>query len=153
MSIKSIAQDAREIMKQLCLPEEKTVAVGHSMGGIVVAELAQLCKLYAVVMVGPVLPKEALGGVFNARVETVSKGEIAATLQVVIRSLTKSQRVWSPWPRSSLQRLPEQRRHPCPRLSSGHYSCHRALRDTSHSVAPSQAPSVLRTKSAEAPYS
>jgi pimeloyl-ACP methyl ester carboxylesterase len=75
VSIKSIAEDAKEIMKQLEIPAEKTIAVGHSMGGIVVAELAQLSSLHAVVMVGPVLPKEALGGVFNARVEIVSKGK------------------------------------------------------------------------------
>ncbi|KAK0388527.1 hypothetical protein NLU13_4770 [Sarocladium strictum] len=90
VSINSIARDAKDIMSQLNMPEEKTIAVGHSMGGIVVAELAQLCNLHGVVMVGPVLPQEALGGVFNARIETVSKDGMEAMAKVIPSAATGS---------------------------------------------------------------
>lgn len=63
-------------MKQLGMPAPNTIAVGHSMGGIVVAEVARRCDLRSVVMVGPVLPKAALADVFSQRIETVAKGKV-----------------------------------------------------------------------------
>jgi alpha-beta hydrolase superfamily lysophospholipase len=66
-------------MKQLAMPATQTIVVGHSMGGIVVAEVVQRCDLRGVVMVGPVLPKAALADVFNQRIETVAKGKVSRT--------------------------------------------------------------------------
>lgn len=69
-------------MKQLEMPNSDTIVVGHSMGGIVVAEVAQRCELQAAIMVGPVLPKDALGEVFNARINTVSKGQLLSSTHI-----------------------------------------------------------------------
>lgn len=74
MSIKSIAQDAVQVLRKLSIEAKSVVLVGHSMGGIVAAEVAAQCELLGVVLVGPVLPKPALADVFNARIRTVTDG-------------------------------------------------------------------------------
>lgn len=74
-TIKSIGQDAIEILRTLGISTEQVVAVGHSMGGIVVPELCVDHKFKAAILIGPVLPRPSLADVFTHRIETVSRGE------------------------------------------------------------------------------
>ncbi|KAF4437273.1 hypothetical protein F53441_13092 [Fusarium austroafricanum] len=69
----TIASDVKALLEGLNIPSENAVAVGHSMGGIIVPKLALKCKLRGSVLIGPVLPKPAMADIFNARVETVKK--------------------------------------------------------------------------------
>lgn len=70
----TIASDVEGLLKGLNIPSDNAVAVGHSMGGIVVPMLASKCRLRGAILIGPVLPKPALADIFNARIETVKKG-------------------------------------------------------------------------------
>lgn len=67
----SITHDIEGLVSKLSIPIENVVAVGHSMGGIVVAKLASRNNLRGAVLIGPVLPKPAMAAIFSARIETV----------------------------------------------------------------------------------
>ncbi|KAJ4245010.1 hypothetical protein NW762_014216 [Fusarium torreyae] len=69
----TIACDVEGLLTGLNIRPEDAVAVGHSMGGVVVPKLASKCSLRGAVLIGPVLPKAALADVFNTRIETVRK--------------------------------------------------------------------------------
>ncbi|KAM0247186.1 hypothetical protein ACHAP5_004266 [Fusarium lateritium] len=69
----TVANDVEALLKGLSIPSQDVVAVGHSMGGIIVPKLALKCNLRGAVLIGPVLPKPALADVFNTRIETVRK--------------------------------------------------------------------------------
>ena len=75
ISIASIASDVIGVLDALQVP--KAVAVGHSMGGLVVTLLgAQYSdRISGVVAIGPTHPSEKLAEVMTQRSETVSKGE------------------------------------------------------------------------------
>lgn len=74
-SIKSIAEAVEDMAQQLSIPLRQLIVVGHSMGAIVVSELAIKLPLKGAVLIGPVMPKPALGEIFNARIETVKQSE------------------------------------------------------------------------------
>jgi pimeloyl-ACP methyl ester carboxylesterase len=78
VSIKSITQDVEDIAQQLSIKSENLIVVGHSMGAIVVSELAIKLNLKGAVLIGPVLPKPAMGQIFNARIETVKQSECSS---------------------------------------------------------------------------
>jgi len=69
------------LLQGLDIPSDNIVAVGHSMGGIVVPMLASICRLQGAVLLGPVLPRAALADIFNARIETVKKGQCPLPLK------------------------------------------------------------------------
>ncbi|KAE8410256.1 Alpha/Beta hydrolase protein, partial [Aspergillus pseudocaelatus] len=73
ISIASIAADVIGVLDALSIP--KAVAVGHSMGGLVVTLLgAQYAdRINAVVAIGPTHPSSTLTSVMNKRSETVSE--------------------------------------------------------------------------------
>jgi pimeloyl-ACP methyl ester carboxylesterase len=77
----TIASDIEALLKGLSIPFRDVVAVGHSMGGIIVPKLALKCNLRGAVLIGPVLPKPALANVFNTRIETVRKGQSTAAFR------------------------------------------------------------------------
>ncbi|OGM39165.1 alpha/beta hydrolase [Aspergillus bombycis] len=74
ISIASIAADVIGVLDALSIP--KAVAVGHSMGGLVVTLLgAQYAdRIKAAVAIGPTHPSSTLTSVMNKRSETVSEG-------------------------------------------------------------------------------
>ncbi|KAF5597112.1 transcriptional activator Mut3p [Fusarium pseudocircinatum] len=69
----TIASDVKALLEGLSIRPENAVAVGHSMGGIIVPKLALKCNLRGSVLIGPVLPKPAMAEIFNTRIETVKK--------------------------------------------------------------------------------
>lgn len=71
----TIASDVKALLEGLSIRLENAVAVGHSMGGIIVPKLALKCNLRGSVLIGPVLPKPAMAEIFNTRIETVKKGK------------------------------------------------------------------------------
>lgn len=81
----TIAQDVESVVSKLNIPIENVVAVGHSMGGIVVAKLASRNKLRGAVLIGPVLPKPAMADIFSARIETVRQRKRIASKPVTYR--------------------------------------------------------------------
>ncbi|KAM6511460.1 Hydrolase-4 domain-containing protein [Fusarium falciforme] len=86
----SIAQDVESLISKLNIPIENVVAVGHSMGGIVVAKLASRNKLRGAGLIGPVLPKPAMAGIFNSRVETVMQHGMEAMANTIPLAATGS---------------------------------------------------------------
>lgn len=89
-SIKSIAQDAKEILESLEIPTDQVIAVGHSMGGITVPELCVENKFKAAVLIGPVLPRPSLADIFTKRIETVSKGGMITMASTIPQAATGS---------------------------------------------------------------
>ncbi|KAF2853954.1 alpha/beta-hydrolase [Plenodomus tracheiphilus IPT5] len=72
-SVQTLGEDVIGILDALEVP--KAVVVGHSMGGIVAADLAaeRSDRLVAAVLVGPVYPSKNAGPIFEKRIETVEK--------------------------------------------------------------------------------
>ena len=73
-SVSSLADDVLELIDALSV-KGKVIAVGHSMGGMVVTHLAAEHKqrIQAVVLLGPVYPSEGVSKVFEERIETVER--------------------------------------------------------------------------------
>ncbi|KAJ5131025.1 uncharacterized protein N7515_007064 [Penicillium bovifimosum] len=71
ISIRSIANDVIGVLDALNVPQ--AIAVGHSMGGLVVMELGARYaeRIAGVVAIGPTHPSEGLVGVMNKRAEVV----------------------------------------------------------------------------------
>ncbi|KIL87617.1 hypothetical protein FAVG1_09325 [Fusarium avenaceum] len=86
----TIANDVEALLKGLSIPSQDVVAVGHSMGGIIVPKLALKCNLQGAVLIGPVLPKPALADVFNARIETVRKDGMEPMAKTIPSAATGS---------------------------------------------------------------
>ncbi|KYK54105.1 alpha/beta hydrolase fold family protein [Drechmeria coniospora] len=76
----TIAAIAGDLLSALKLDSKRIVAVGHSMGAIVVSELALRFDLLGAVMIGPVNPSDAL---FDARIEMVQSGGMEAVAKWV----------------------------------------------------------------------
>jgi pimeloyl-ACP methyl ester carboxylesterase len=74
-NVKSMAEDALGLMKELKLRPESTILVGHSMGGSVVCELASKHTYAGLVLLGPVHPNPGAADIFAKRIDIVSKGE------------------------------------------------------------------------------
>ena len=74
-TVKTIAQDALALLTSLSIPPDSVIAVGHSMGGLVVSELALEAELAGVVLVGPVSANPLAAAAFSKRIETVQKGQ------------------------------------------------------------------------------
>lgn len=74
-SIASLASDVIEILDALSITT--AIVIGHSMGGIVAAHLAQdgvsKDRVQAVVLIGPVYPSVAVSQAFGKRIELVKK--------------------------------------------------------------------------------
>ncbi|KNG81917.1 alpha/beta hydrolase [Aspergillus nomiae NRRL 13137] len=96
ISIASIAADVIGVLDALSIP--KAVAVGHSMGGLVVTLLgAQYAdRIKAVVAIGPTHPSSTLTTVMNKRSETVSEGTLHSTTlpthptNTILRNITNT---------------------------------------------------------------
>ncbi|KAF7552341.1 hypothetical protein G7Z17_g4377 [Cylindrodendrum hubeiense] len=89
-SIQSIARDVEGIIEHSGTSPEDVVVVGHSMGAIVVSELAAKLKLRAAILIGPVLPKPALAQIFTARIETVKRAGMEAMADTIPLAATGS---------------------------------------------------------------
>ena len=74
-TVKTIAQDALALLSSLSILPDSVIAVGHSMGGLIVSELALQAELAGVVLVGPVAANPLAATAFSKRIETVQKGE------------------------------------------------------------------------------
>lgn len=74
-SISSIAADAIGLLDALQI-RERVVVIGHSMGGIVASHIAaeNPDRVKGVILMGPVNPDQALGAVFQKRIDVVKKG-------------------------------------------------------------------------------
>ncbi|KAJ3518738.1 hypothetical protein NM208_g14402 [Fusarium decemcellulare] len=86
----SIARDAENLLSELSIPKDNVVAVGHSMGGIVVAKLAASCNLRGAGLIGPVLPKPGLADIFSARIKTVKEHGMEAMANAIPFAATGS---------------------------------------------------------------
>jgi pimeloyl-ACP methyl ester carboxylesterase len=77
ISIPGIAQDVIGVLDALNIP--KAIAVGHSMGGLVVTELGARYpeRMQGLVAIGPTHPSEGLVTVMNKRAETVLECEFS----------------------------------------------------------------------------
>ena len=75
ITISTLAKDVIKLMDHLNIP--KAILVGHSMGGPLVLTVAAISpeRAAAVVALGPVNPKSVNAGAFEARIDTVIKGE------------------------------------------------------------------------------
>ncbi|KAH7134578.1 hypothetical protein B0J13DRAFT_597520 [Dactylonectria estremocensis] len=89
-SIHSIAQDVENIIQQTGARPEEVIVIGHSMGAIVVSELAVKLKLKGAILIGPVLPKPALAEIFSKRIETVKKSGMEAMASTIPGAATGS---------------------------------------------------------------
>lgn len=72
-SVQTLGDDVIGILDVLKVP--KAVVVGHSMGGIVAADLAaqRSDRIVAAVLIGPVYPSKNAAPAFEKRIETVEK--------------------------------------------------------------------------------
>ncbi|OCL11558.1 3-oxoadipate enol-lactone hydrolase [Glonium stellatum] len=72
-SIESLSNDIIGLMDALEVP--KAVVVGHSMGGIVAANLAaeRNDRVVAAIMIGPVYPSDSVAKIFEKRIQVVEK--------------------------------------------------------------------------------
>ncbi|CAG7559866.1 unnamed protein product [Fusarium equiseti] len=89
-TFETIVDDIIGLLQGLEIPSDNIVAVGHSMGGIVVPMLASKCRLQGAVLLGPVLPRAALADIFNARIETVKKDGMEPMAQTIPFAATGS---------------------------------------------------------------
>lgn len=86
LSLEGLAEDVAGLLDTLKIP--KAIAVGHSMGGPLVLQLAAAHpdKVAGVVAIGPVNPSSVKPEMFTSRIETVNKSEsrfIAPLLRLV----------------------------------------------------------------------
>ncbi|SPJ73615.1 related to alpha/beta hydrolase [Fusarium torulosum] len=86
----NVSSDIEALLNGLGIPSQDVVAVGHSMGGIIVPKLALKCNLRGAVLIGPVLPKPALADVFNTRIETVRKDGMEPMAKTIPSAATGS---------------------------------------------------------------
>lgn len=86
--MKSIAHDVTAVLSSLDISPDRTVAVGHSMGGMVVGELAAKLPLRGAVLIGPVEPSPQAAEVFSKRMEAVRKSELTLLQLCYTGSLT-----------------------------------------------------------------
>ncbi|KAH8783222.1 Alpha/Beta hydrolase protein [Diaporthe sp. PMI_573] len=90
-SVSSLADDVLELIDALSV-KGKVIAVGHSMGGMVVTHLAAEHKqrIQAVVLLGPVYPSEGVSKVFEKRIETVEREGMEAMANTIPTAATGS---------------------------------------------------------------
>lgn len=69
--VELIVQDVSTAISALGISPERTIIVGHSMGGIVASELALMLQVAGAVLLGPVYPNDSLASIFNARIQLV----------------------------------------------------------------------------------
>ncbi|KAF4982271.1 hypothetical protein FZEAL_2057 [Fusarium zealandicum] len=89
-SFASIAEDVANLLSKLDIPIDNVVAVGHSMGGIIVPLLAAKHSLRGAFLIGPVLPKPGLADIFSSRVETVKQHGMEAMAKTIPFAATGS---------------------------------------------------------------
>ena len=93
-SPREIAQIAASTVSSLGIDPEKVLAVGHSMGSMIVCELALEVPLRGLVLIGPVHPTAALGDIFSQRIQKVEQSktqDYRQPCQVTTRVLTEFQ--------------------------------------------------------------
>ncbi|KAK4692884.1 hypothetical protein P7C71_g4405, partial [Lecanoromycetidae sp. Uapishka_2] len=90
-SIQSLAKNAIDVLDALGV-KEKVVFVGHSLGGVLAAEMAAKHgdRIMASVMLGPVLPSPAVKEAFEGRVQTVEKEGMEAMANTIPAGATGS---------------------------------------------------------------
>ncbi|KAK3170772.1 hypothetical protein OEA41_002854 [Lepraria neglecta] len=73
-SIQTLAKDVIDVLDALGV-KGKVIMVGHSLAGVVAAEIAAMRgdRVMGAVMLGPVLPQESVKEVFEQRVKTVQE--------------------------------------------------------------------------------
>lgn len=89
-SVKSIAHDVAAVLSSLDISPDQTVAVGHSMGGMVVGELASKLPLGGAVLIGPVEPSPQAAEVFSKRIEAVQKNGMEIMADTIPAAATGS---------------------------------------------------------------
>lgn len=74
---RELALVALGTLTTLNIAPENVIAVGHSMGSMIVCELAlQVPSIRGIVLIGPVHPTAALGDIFTQRIQKVEQGKI-----------------------------------------------------------------------------
>lgn len=71
--MRSIAEDASELLLELGISIDRTVIVGHSMGGIVACEMAAVEAPAGLVILGPVCPSLDTHDAFSRRIDVVKQ--------------------------------------------------------------------------------
>ncbi|TPX11821.1 uncharacterized protein E0L32_007558 [Thyridium curvatum] len=89
-TFESIGKDVESLLAHLKLAPEQVIVGGHSMGGIVVSNLAAQHNLKGAVLIGPVLPKPALGEIFTARIAKVREAGMEAMADTIPVAATGS---------------------------------------------------------------
>ena len=69
----TVAKSALALLAALGRKPENTILVGHSMGALVVSELATRIMPLGAVLIGPVHPSGALADVFDARIKAIDE--------------------------------------------------------------------------------
>ena len=87
--IRGLARQAKELLEQVIIgdDEKEVVVVGHSMSGMTAVELAadinhsnegqsteKKMKVIGAILIGPVVPSQAVTKVFDGRIQVVRKG-------------------------------------------------------------------------------
>ncbi|KAF2012351.1 3-oxoadipate enol-lactone hydrolase [Aaosphaeria arxii CBS 175.79] len=87
-SIETLSGDVIGILD--ALEVDKAVVVGHSMGGIVAANLAaeRSDRVVATILIGPVYPSPAAGPVFAQRIQTVESSGMEAMANAIPSAAT-----------------------------------------------------------------
>ena len=73
-----MAEDALSLMAVSYIAPERTIVVGHSMGGMVACTLASQHPFAGVVLLGPVHPTPQVASIFAKRIETVEQRKLAS---------------------------------------------------------------------------
>lgn len=71
----ALAATAAALLAAVGVDAARAVAVGHSMGAVVAAEMAARLGVAGAVLVGPVDPSPALAAAFAARIKLIDDGE------------------------------------------------------------------------------
>jgi pimeloyl-ACP methyl ester carboxylesterase len=87
-SPREIAQIAASTVSSLGIDPEKVLAVGHSMGSMIVCELALEVPLRGLVLIGPVHPTAALGDIFSQRIQKVEQSGLEALADTIPTAAT-----------------------------------------------------------------
>lgn len=125
LSIASVIEDAIVLLDTLNI-KDKVVLVGHSVGCTLVDYLAATYpdRVRAVVLLGPLFPHPAMVPLLEERINIVKNGMLnlltSASLEVILRVLTREQTVLRGWLSQFLRALREKRRAISSMLSFEH---------------------------------
>lgn len=75
-----MVQDAKDLLESLSIPLEKTLVIGHSLGGLVACALAATENPRGIVAIGPVYPSQAIQQAMLKRASVVEGGKAGLDL-------------------------------------------------------------------------